>query len=184
MTSGQGDWPDFRQGSGYKITSLIDDIHPSVLGDLAMYLQANLNQIISDISQVPGYTAQTPYTATSIGAQEATTSTSFIDLTTVGPSLSSLPDGTYMVTFGAIAVVSAATARASMGISINGGAVDTTKVAETNSTLLVGIALQTSYTLSAGGSNSIVAKYRVNNTNTVTATFANRYLTAVRMAGP
>lgn len=53
------------------------------------------------ISQVFGFTGFTFQAATTIAAGEATTSTSYVDLATVGPTLFGLGKGKYAIFFGA-----------------------------------------------------------------------------------
>lgn len=171
----------FKQGGHYVVTDLITQVAPAVLGDLSAYFTANPFPI--PIAQVTGYTDQTPFVATNIQAEESTTSTSYTNLTTPGPSLTNLPNGTYMVTWGCLAVCSAQTFRAVMALSINNASPDDTKRAQVNSTSLVGASNNSEFTLNMGLSgNSITAQYRV--TAAGTGIFGSRYLSATRIGSP
>lgn len=165
----------------------IYDVSPAFLGDLLAYIELNPPKI--PLAQIQGYISNEPYTATPVNPEQSTTSLgTFVDLTTVGPSLSGLPDGTYIVTWGSIMSTTVAANRAQMGVSVNGGAVDTTVLAATNSPSAVGSTGQRSITvqMAAGsGGSTVVCKYRLALTTPAgTATFGNRYLSAVRVSGP
>lgn len=178
-----GDWPAFKPGSGYLITDLFQ-IHPAVLGDLGTYFTANLDQIIPNIDQIPGYSAQTPYSATPINTEETTTSTSYVDLTTIGPKLTALPDGKYTISWGSAAKTSVNSTRAKMSVSLNGAAVDNTMQAYTLSTTSVGVSYTTVQTLQGQvGGNSIVCKYAMGASG-ATGTWGGRWLYAIKISNP
>ena len=172
------------QADQYKINSIYD-IHPTVLGDLAMYLGGNVDLLIPNIDQVPGYSAQTPYQAPTISAEQTTTSTAFVDLATIGPQLTGLPDGQYTITWGAAAKISSANTRAVMSVSLNGAAASLSFQAYTSQTAgMAGISYSMLQTLQGQtGGNSIVAKYCIGASG-ATATFGSRWLIAIRVSGP
>lgn len=177
MTDG-GAFPPFKQGSGYAVNTIYD-VSPGFLQDLANYFTSNPFPI--PISQVTGYTDQTPVVAPNISQEESTTSTSYVPLTTPGPVLTNLPNGIYQVTWGCMASCSAQTFRAVMGMSVNGAAPDDTKRAQVNSTSLTGCSIDTQLTLNMGISgNSLTALYKV--TAAGTAIFGSRYLVATRIS--
>lgn len=178
-----GDWPSFKPGSNYVITDLFQ-IHPAVLGDLGQYFATNLSQIIPNIDQVPGYSAQTPYQATPANAEETTSSTTYTDLTTVGPQLTGLPDGKYQVSWGAAAKSSTQNIRAKMSVSINGGVPDNTTQAYTLSTVSVGVSYTTTMTIQGQtGGNSIKCQYAMGATG-ATGTWGGRWLFALKISNP
>lgn len=178
-----GTFPVFDANSQFKVSSIYD-IDPLVLGDLAAYFSANLSQLIPDIAQVPGYSAQTPYSATPVNTEETTSSTTYVDLTTVGPSLTGLPDGKYTITWGAASKSSSPAIRSKMSVSLNGAAVDNTMQAYTLSTSLVGVSYQTAQTIQGQtGGNSIVCKYAMGAVG-ATGMWGGRYLLAIRISGP
>ena len=84
-------------GKTPQITSIFD-FSAEALGQLKVYLeQAGLNLPISNIVGFQQFTFQP---ATTINTSEATTSTSFTDLATVGPSIQGLSKGKYAIFFG------------------------------------------------------------------------------------
>lgn len=170
-----------QESTGYKINTIYD-VHPSFLGDLGEYFTQNPFPI--PISQVDGYTAQTPYSAPSIMTEENTSSVAFVDLNTPGPLLSALPDGLYMLTWGATAKVSSTLTRARMCISVNGAVPDVSMQAYTQSTTSSGISFQTSLRIQGQtGGNSIRCQYSIA-ASPATGTFGGRFLNATRMSGP
>lgn len=179
-----GDWPAFKSGSGgYLLTDLFQ-IDPMVLGDLGAYFAVNLSQIIPNIDQIPGYSAQTPYQATPVNAEETTTSTSYVDLTTIGPKLSTLPDGKYQISWGSAAKTSNSGIRAKMSVSLNGAAVDNTLQAYTLSTTSVGVSYTTTATLQGQtGGNTITCKYAMGASG-ATGTWGGRWLFALYLSRP
>ena len=129
------------------------------------------------ISQVFGFSATVAQTATEIATSETTSSASFVDLATVGPTLTGIPDGKYLIIFGASSKNTTAGSGAKMSIDINGGGAadaDSTNCAVDQ---FVDVARFRTKTLANNGSNTITAKYRV---TANTGTFANRSLIAIR----
>jgi len=95
-----------------------------------------------------------------------------------GPSLSSLPDGNYVLFFGGSGTMDAGGNGAYMGISVNGGGITDDNACETQ---LVGthtsLGRATTATLSSG-SNTLAAKYRSASGND--CDFRYRYLVAIK----
>jgi hypothetical protein len=131
------------------------------------------------IGQVIGFTQFTAQAAPTIATAESTTSTSFVDLTTPGPTLTGLPDGVYLILFGAAASISAPGDIALMGVKVNAteaADADTTRTsvdqAESATRAIV-------KTLDGGGNNTLLARYR---SGGGTAAFRNRWLVAIRIS--
>ena len=144
---------------------------------------AVLQKVLLDLDKIPGSQivglAQfLPRVADIIAPSsgESTTSTSFVDLTTVGPSLNDLSDGTYMLLFGAQCQATAPSV-AVMSVSLNGAAA-------TDADSLVTDATNTSTTrlviadLRNNNNNAIVAKYR--SSGGATCSFLRRWLVAIK----
>jgi hypothetical protein len=184
-STGSSGFPAEGITSGDNQRVLLDNIYqvsPLFLGDLGEYFTQNPFPI--PISQVDGYTAQTPYSAPSIATEETTSSAVFVDLNTPGPLLTGLPDGLYMLNWGATAKISTVLTRARMCISVNGGVPDVSMQAYTQSTNSSGISFQTSLRIQGQtGGNSIKCQYSIG-VAPATATFGGRFLTAIRMSGP
>lgn len=117
-----------------------------------------------------------------VPALEATPSVSYADMVNVGPTLSSLPDGRYLVIVSAIMRVNGTSGDGSyMSPSINGSNPSDADGARNNSLSEVGVAGFSLQTLTAGN-NTIVAKYRVSTGTSSTASFSQRKMFALRYA--
>lgn len=128
------------------------------------------------ISQVYGFKVHSVKTAPPISAEESTSSTSYTDLATVGPTLSSLANGFYLVLFGADVWVDPTNVKY-MGVSIDGAAVDpsTEAAMEVGNSGRVFLA-----DLSQGNhQHTLQAKYRV---ASGTQSFADRWLSVLKVA--
>lgn len=152
-------------------------IPPDLMSYILDYIQTSRLQI--PIGQVPGFVQFTAQVASPIATNESTASTSYTDLATVGPSLEGLPDGSYLVLFGAYGRVSAATGGTRMSIDVNGaGATDSDAVAWNITDAVSTSSFFTTRIMD--GSNSMIAKYRAD--SPLTGTFADRRLLALRFA--
>lgn len=87
-------------------------------GWLSDYIATNMPKL--PISQVFGFKLENANVATPIAAQQSTTSTSYTDLATVGPELTGLSDGFYIVLFGAFCDTAASSTTSFMSPSFNG----------------------------------------------------------------
>jgi hypothetical protein len=176
-------WPTFTQQTGYTVNTIYD-VSPTFLGDLSAYFTQNPFPV--PISQVSGFEATTPYQAPTIAAEETTSSNTYVDLTTLGPQLTSVPDGKYVIHFGSAASISSTTTRARMGIQINAATVDNSQAGFCSTTTRCGISFATLQTVSGGTSgNTITCKYAIGaGASGASATFGARWLLALRVSGP
>jgi hypothetical protein len=124
------------------------------------------------ISQITGFSGFTAQAATRISVSEGTGSATYVDLATVGPTLTGL--------FGAAAVTTSGVCF--MAIAENGAAASDSQSAQF-ATTTGGVSGAAAYltTLSNGGNNSLEAKYR---TTAGTGTFNHRWLIALKYANP
>lgn len=122
------------------------------------------------------------------GGLQGTTSATYTDLSTAGPSLTGMPDGSYIIIHGAY-YEGDADVRGAMALSINGGAASDTDATQAGVDGLSGdqvrmsISTANAKTLSNAGSNSITAKYRRIAGTTSSAAFNDRFIIAMR-TGP
>lgn len=138
-----------------------------------------LNQPLVPIGQVVGfsqYAAQ--FAAVRAGAEESTVSTAYTDLATVGPSLTGLSDGRYLLIYGGSSRNSA-TNTSAISPSVNGAAASDDNFARTAHATYTSVARAITATLQAGGNNSVTIKYR---TTAGTGFFAETWLIALRYA--
>lgn len=140
-----------------KITNIFG-VSEDFLGQLKTWFEQNPPTI--PITQIVGFNQFTAK-GDQITSEESTASNTFTDLTTVGPSVTGLADGSYIVFFGA-SLQAVGGNIFQMGISINGAAVDANHICETTTTTNLSLSHGQLLTLSGGGNNSIVAKYRMN----------------------
>lgn len=138
----------------------------------------SMNQPLIPVSQLVGFDRFTAQLA-NVLTDENTTSTSYVNLTTTGPSLSGLSEGAYIVLFGAQCVPGAGE-QGAMSVSVNGAAAsddDAAFSSATNATLCRALAV----TLTDPTSNEIVTKYRTNVGGAATR-FLRRWIIALRYA--
>lgn len=151
-------------------------IPPDFMAYVLDYIQVSRLQI--PIGQVFGFSQFTARIAPDVLTQEATSSVTYTDLATVGPTLDGLPDGQYVILFGAAAVSNGAGIGARVSFSLNGGA------AQDASSILVedkqaSISRGIIQALHNGSGNMIQLKYRVGNVANI-GTFQNRWLLALK----
>ena len=123
-----------------------------------------------------GFSRFTPNPADRIATSETTTSSSYANLATAGPTLTGLPSGRYVVMFGFTGGQAAGTT-AFMGVEVNAVAASDDEAAKASVAGPLSVMTCVSKTLTAG-SNSITAKYK--QTGGGTGTFAGRWLVAFR----
>lgn len=129
------------------------------------------------ISQVVGFQQFTAQVAPDVLTSEGTTSATYTDLATVGPSLNTLGNGKYLVAFGFTSVLSGSLI-GYMSPSVNGSGGSDTTCAQGRTTAEMSVMRIIPVTL-ASGTNTIVAKYRsVSAGNNVS--FLNRWMIALR----
>lgn len=179
-----------------RIMAFPADLPPQFRSWMLDYIAVNGLEI--PISQVRGYenavqkivdkTIQqfqsTIYTHTVSGALQGTTSSSYTDLATPGPTLSSLPDGSYLLWYGAY-IDQDADVQSAMSLSINSAsAVDLDAVKGgvdglSGDQVRMSISRAVAKTLS-GGSNTITCKYK-RITGSATPQWDNRWIIALRI---
>lgn len=141
------------------------------------YIQTSRLQV--PIGQVFGFSQFTANVAPFIVATEATTATSYGDLATVGPVLTGIPDGKYLLLYGSQAYTTGG-AVAFMSVQVNSTAAgdDDSAASTTGAAHSV---MMTKIASLSNGSNTITAKYR-ELTAGQTATFQRRWLVALKFA--
>lgn len=173
------DFADFSAPGEKPILDNIFQVSDKFLGQFRLWLEQNPPSI--GISNILGFSQFTAQGATPINTSETTSSTTYTDLTTTGPQITGLPDGKYVVFFGATAKNSTAGRSANMGYQVNSDSVSTTEICLVNVTDFVSIVRASLATLSAGGNNTLAAKYSVAN-GADTGTFHYRWMIAIRYA--
>jgi hypothetical protein len=130
------------------------------------------------ISQVIGFSQFQVQPANNVLTSETTASTSYTDLATVGPSLSGLADGQYLLLYGCFSRNSGADL-AVYAPSVNGAAA--ADVDQGGQEGAAGAYTMRAVTkdLAADGNNSVVLKYKVGGG---TGTFLNRWMLALKYA--
>ncbi len=183
FSSGPLDFQPSERERAFRDWLLRDVLGTHAYQDFSSWLKDKLviDGLEVPISQVTGFSGFTFQTA-EVGDSEATTSTSYTDLTTPGPQLTGLPDGSYAIFYGCT-VSAAAGELAFSSISINGAA------ASANDEILATLHAASYFftptrlvtkTLTGGGGNSIRMKYRTN--GGVSVTFQRRWLSVVKYA--
>lgn len=166
-------------GRSYAINT-INDLSPEALGELRSWLEGSGFQV--PISQIVGFQQFTAQVADRIYTDESTSSSSFGNLATVGPQLTKIPDGRYVVLFGCWGRTGTVGAQAIMGVKANADeATDDNSLAM--SWLVNGSSMMaTTFTLKNSGGSTLTCRYRA--TSGSTASFGTRWLVALRFGNP
>ncbi|HEX7071475.1 MAG TPA: hypothetical protein VF190_11745 [Rhodothermales bacterium] len=149
------------------------------LGELKTWLEQNPPAI--PITSVLGF-SQFVGNFGVVSTAQTTASTSYTNLSTVGPTISGLSDGKYLVLWASRMQATVSTGTAEMAISVNGaaapGGTNALSAQATVSTSTVATPVMfDQVTLNAGGNNSITAKYK---TGAGTIQFSQRVMFALR----
>ena len=133
------------------------------------------------IDNIIGYKQFAATAATAIRPEESTGSTTYVDLSTVGPYVSGLTDGTYVVSWGAGTKTSNTAVRAKMSISVDGAQPDdnTWPHAYTLNSFAVGTVSSYVFVLSGlragAGGHTLKCQYAMGSTG-ATGTWGNRWM--------
>ena len=160
-----------------KVNSIFD-FSADALAQLRLWLEQNPPAI--GISNILGFSQFTAEGASPVITQETTTSGTYTDLATVGPTITGLSDGQYVILFGSLASTSVAGTAAIMSVQLNSATASDNDLAQSQSTNPTSIARGIVKTLANSGNNTITAKYRTDGTHT--GTFSNRWLVALKFA--
>jgi hypothetical protein len=133
--------------------------------------------------QIDGLSRLTPHTAEVLTSEAKSWDATYGDLATVGPELTDLGKGTYLVMFGAEVLHQEASVESSMTVSINGAtALSSDGVTYFTSSNSNWYALRRYIVLDLPlPSNTLVCKYRRVGDGATTANFKNRSLVAIRV---
>lgn len=139
------------------------------------------SNLMIPIGQIFGFSQFMFQAAPTVGTNESTAAVypSFVDLATVGPTLSGIPNGNYVFLFGCQAKNTVGDG-ALMGVSVNGSTPNNTTSAATNMTGYTQIMRASSAALSAGN-NTVTAKYSAGSGGG-TSNFSLRFLYALKYA--
>ena len=169
-----------------RFTSFPEELSPKFRSWLIDFIAVNIPQI--PISQIVGFNQveQVEVTTATVATDQSTTSGSYTDLTTVGPQLTGLRAGRYIVQHGCLLVNDGGTSgwKAFQSVSVNGAAAVDGDAVQHNvgsngdQTCSVATTLVKDLT---GTTNTIVCKYRIGIAGNCRA--ANRWLVAQRI-GP
>ena len=176
--------PDFPNlevgGTGFKLNDIYADISPQALGQLVDYITQS--GIPIPVTQIVGFSGFTAKTASIVSATETRTSSTFGDLTTVGPTLSGLPDGQYLLLYGCTSWIGTVGAGkgANMSVQVNSASATTADQTVSQVGNPVSVMVARTKTLNGGG-NTITAKY-ASTDNVATASFSDRWLIALKYA--
>ena len=161
-----------------KVVSSVYNFTPQALEELAGWFEQR--GLRTPISQIVGFKQFLGQTSTSVLTIETTTSTLYGDLATVGPTVSGLADGNYLVFHGcrsAIGVTDGSD-QARMAIPVNGAAASDNECASSSWAGFMSVTMLNARKLTVGGNNTIQAKYKSN--AGATAYFGTRWLIALR----
>jgi len=172
-----------KEPKGHSVSSIFD-IAPNVLDELRAHLE--MSNLAIPVTQLLGWSQFEPHKAPTIDDVETTTSTTYVDLATEGPTLSGLPPGQYLVLFGftgsnsvdgTATIMSFATDGAAISSDTNPGIVMNSNVKDCS---VLGFATVTLSGDRVGG-HELKAKYKVDGG---TGTYFYRRLVAFKFANP
>lgn len=127
------------------------------------------------VAQLIGFSQFLANPATTITASESTSSESYTNLTTTGPTVTGLSDGRYIVSYGGYITGDAG----SMSVMKNA-----TEASDNDRILGTGIGARSiDVSLAGGGNNSLTVRYKTN-APASTTTFANRWMMVLRYGNP
>lgn len=165
------DFPNLHpEEGGAKINNIYTDISPTALGQLVDYITQS--GIPIPVTQIVGFTQFVSNRAV-VTTAESTTSGSYTDLATAGPTITNLSDGKYLVIVTAVSTggntgyispsVNGSTPSDADGANVGGGG------------SMIGVSTQTL----SSGNNTVKIQYK---TNGLTMTFSNRNLVVLKYA--
>ena len=176
--------PSFADEVRQVLTDTLNLPQPFV--DYMVQYQA-LNGLSIPVSQLTGFAAFTTNSAAEVGAGsfESTASGTYTDLPSVGPTLTNLTNGYYVVIVSCgLTVVSngfAGGARALMSPSVNSGTpADTDAAYNEGQSIVKSVGFSTQKL--SNGTNTLTAKYRVSTGSGWTAQFTDRRMFALKYA--
>jgi len=140
---------------------------------------AAMNPLSIPVSQLTGFSQFTVLVGNYVNNQESTSSSTYTDLTTVGPTLSAVPDGHYIIAFGCEAFISTAGYGARMSIQVNSTAAGNADECVTAATTLGSIMRITTKTLQNSNNSTLTCKYLADATSH-TGTFGKRWMIALK----
>lgn len=156
------------------VVNSIFDFSAEALGELRTWLEQNPPSV--SIENIIGFSQL--FSGNVVATQESTTSTSYTDLATAGPSLT-LPDGRYLVLFASAIRNSTSGGSAQAGLFVNGVSYSDPLTAGSISEFVT-CALFDSLSLQTGGGNTVELKYKKNSSGT--AEFYARSLIALKQS--
>lgn len=159
-----------------KIDSIFD-VSAKFLAEFRLWLEQNPPAI--GIKNILGFSQFTAQAASPVATQETTSSTAYVDLATVGPTLTNLPDGQYIIVFGCAAANNTAGIGSRMSVQVNGTAAVDADNCLMSGAENSGLARVVVKTLNNSGNNTVTAKYRCGNA-AATAFFQVRWLVALK----
>lgn len=155
-------------------------IPPDLMSYILDYIQTS--RLIIPIGQVFGFSGFTFQAAPTILTNEATSLTAYGDLTTAGPLLTGIPDGSYAIFFGAqLTPTTPSQAVMSLGVTnIAAASDDDSVVVSAGSISSTRLVVKTLTGNAAGVGNQLRAQYR--STGGESCSFSRRWLVAVKFA--
>lgn len=134
--------------------------------------------------QISGFSQRVPKTATVTTEESTGWTSSYVDLSTVGPSLTDIGPGSYLVTYGCQAKMDESGSEPWVSVSINGAApldIDGMFMVGATSRLYVPMTKSLIVPLT-NPSNTLKMQYKRIGSGTTVALFSRRYLHAIKIA--
>lgn len=174
---GSLDFPNLKPSERPPKVESIFDFSDEALQQLRLWLEMHPPAI--PVGQILGFSAFTALVAPTIqpATAETTASAVYTNLASVGPQLSGVPAGKYLLLFGCLAANSTGSGTSLMALSVNGATpIDDESSGTAQTGGVTAVMMAVAKTLSQD-SNTIVAKYR---SGAATAQFIRRWLIALK----
>ncbi len=179
---------DFQSDPGFReavVEILTDPLGlPQTFMDYTVQYAA-MNPLPIPITQVTGFTQFTVQPVAAVNTQENTLSATYTDLATVGPVLTGIPDGKYLILFGCNIIAFTTNFGSYASVKVNATeAIDADSIYTSFNAFagLTGIGASRAITksLANGGSNTLTMRYRVDNGGT--GGWGRRWILALKYA--
>jgi hypothetical protein len=174
MTSPDWHLPIAEGFTDKAIITTANQISNQAFEEIAQKLE--LRGLRTPISQITGFAQFQAQAAPVVTADETTASGTYTNLATVGPEIDALPDGKYLLLYGAL-VTAPGSGRAFVAPKINSTEADDADAAQMYASNGGGVSFAVTKTLS-GGNNTILLRYRTSGGGT--GTFGLRWLIVLR----
>lgn len=170
------------EGRSEGVRKIVNDMLRKPMGLPETFWSYATDWIGTNLPEIP-YSGVVGGPEISYNVDNASTTRAATAYSGTSPTLTGLPNGVYMVGIGCLMTVGAATGGGYMGVQVDSTeATDAESVQVQDVTASISVSRWFATTLTSTGNHTLTARYRSNDTNTVT--FENRWLMVIRISNP